>query len=151
MVIGGELAFWRRLQTRRNRVRRLRHYRPECEMAVVALIEGLDQVKPGGRERRGDLSVRHSPPAHDVNCMTKKVIAVGDTANGTVMFDRSEGARDDPEWRSDPRRGRRKGLSRNRIAGMMRPFGCRRCANEHKRPQQSVPSSHISLPLKESV
>lgn len=94
MLVGCQQALWLRLIRRLGRRRGemetdslVLDGRTEGEMAVVAFVEGLDQVQSGSRQRRGDLGVSHARAPHDVDRLAEQMIAVGDAAYRAIVLD----------------------------------------------------------------
>lgn len=119
---------------------------------MVALVERLNQVEPRGHKRGCDLRMRNAWPAHDVDGPSEKVIAVRYTANRAIMFDRSEGARNDAEWSRDPGDSGGDGLSGLRVSLLSGGMSDARRRRDEQRPKTiSVRIPQISLPQQESA
>lgn len=77
----------------------LRSARCKSKVAVRTLVQRLDQHISCGSKRSGDLPVRDTGPADDINRSPQQVIAVWHSADLTVVGNRSKCARDDAECR----------------------------------------------------
>lgn len=71
------------------------------KMAVVTLVQGLDEHKAGPSQSRSDLRVSDTGPAHHIDCSPQKMIAVGDTPYCSIVFDGAERAGDDAKRLDD--------------------------------------------------
>jgi len=100
MLVGGDP--WQRFgRGRRRLVSHRRNGRPvsqrgKGEVAVVLLVQGLDQLVARFPEHRFDLSVRNAGPPSDVNSPIEQVIGIGHAADGLVVRDGPERAGDRP-------------------------------------------------------
>src|SRR5438309_2009945 len=74
-------------------------------MAVVPLVQGLDQMVPGSPERGFDLLMTYSRAPDDIDRPVEQMIGVGDAANGPVVSDGSEGAAYNAVGADEPCRG----------------------------------------------
>ena len=80
---------------------RTRRRHSEGEMAMVTLIQRFDHRDARTAERRHDLGVGYARPPGDVDGTALEVIAVGNSADGTVVLEASINARDRAVARRD--------------------------------------------------
>ena len=89
----------------------------ESEMAVIALVERLDEGVAREAERGCNLHVRHAWATRDVDRSALKMEAVGNATDFAIMRDRPEHARNPAERASDQRCPRRRARGVARTSG----------------------------------
>lgn len=75
--------------------------RPEGEMAVISLVERLEQLKARRGQGRCDPGVRDPGAPCNVDRLTKQMITVRHSTDGAVVSDGPEGARHYAKRRCD--------------------------------------------------